>query len=277
MSENLNRDFSKYEAMETEELEEILRLDVEAPEGTESDTELLLFILEVLASRNHTKNITGNNAQKAWESFEQNYMPVESQKPAKAKKTAPWLRRLAAAAAIFALLIFIPISTNALTLDEILEIFSRWTKETFSFVSSGNAEISEPISDDGRSFSSLQDMLQASNRDASIVPTWIPSGFSLERVEKDITPIQETYIARYVNGDQVFRIRVQNYLDDDFQKIETNQQYSEIYSVGNQDYYIFHNNKQNQAIWTRDSYECTISGNLSIEEMKLMIDSIEKG
>lgn len=277
MSENLNRDFSKYEAMETEELEEILRLDVEAPEGTESDTELLLFILEVLASRNHTKNITGNNAQKAWESFEQNYMPVESQKPAKAKKTAPWLRRLAAAAAIFALLIFIPISTNALTLDEILEIFSRWTKETFSFVSSGNAEISEPISDDGRSFSSLQEMLQASNRDASIVPTWIPSGFSLERVEKDITPIQETYIARYVNGDQVFRIRVQNYLDDDFQKIETNQQYSEIYSVGNQDYYIFHNNKQNQAIWTRDSYECTISGNLSIEEMKLMIDSIEKG
>ena len=277
MSENLNRDFSKYEAMETEELEEILRLDVEAPEGTESDTELLLFILEVLASRNHTKNITGNNAQKAWESFEQNYMPVESQKPAKAKKTAPWLRRLAAAAAIFALLIFIPISTNALTLDEILEIFSRWTKETFSFVSSGNAEISEPISDDGRSFSSLQEMLQASNRDASIVPTWIPSGFSLERVEKDITPIQETYIARYVNGDQVFRIRVQNYLDDDFQKIETNQQYSEIYSVGNQDYYIFHNNKQNQAIWTHDSYECTISGNLSIEEMKLMIDSIEKG
>lgn len=277
MSENLNRDFSKYEAMETEELEEILRLDVDAPEGTESDTELLLFILEVLASRNHTKNITGNNAQKAWESFEQNYMPVESQKPAKAKKTAPWLRRLAAAAAIFALLIFIPISTNALTLDEILEIFSRWTKETFSFVSSGNAEISEPISDDGRSFSSLQDMLQASNRDASIVPTWIPSGFSLERVEKDITPIQETYIARYVNGDQVFRIRVQNYLDDDFQKIETNQQYSEIYSVGNQDYYIFHNNKQNQAIWTRDSYECTISGNLSIEEMKQMIDSIEKG
>ena len=277
MSENLNRDFSKYEAMETEELEEILRLDVDAPEGTESDTELLLFILEVLASRNHTKNITGNNAQKAWESFEQNYMPVESQKPAKTKKTAPWLRRLAAAAAIFALLIFIPISTNALTLDEILEIFSRWTKETFSFVSSGNAEISEPISDDGRSFSSLQEMLQASNRDASIVPTWIPSGFSLERVEKDITPIQETYIARYVNGDQVFRIRVQNYLDDDFQKIETNQQYSEIYSVGNQDYYIFHNNKQNQAIWTRDSYECTISGNLSIEEMKQMIDSIEKG
>ena len=44
MSENLNRDFSKNEAMSTEELEEILRLDAEAPERAQSDTELVLYI-----------------------------------------------------------------------------------------------------------------------------------------------------------------------------------------------------------------------------------------
>ena len=81
MSENLNRDFSKYEAMETKELEEILRLDAEAPEGAQTDTELLLYILEVLASRNNTESITENKAQKAWESFERNYMPEECQNP----------------------------------------------------------------------------------------------------------------------------------------------------------------------------------------------------
>ena len=277
MSENLNRDFSKYEAMETKELEEILRLDAEAPEGAQTDTELLLYILEVLASRNNTESITENKAQKAWESFERNYMPEECQNPVARKKRVPWLRRLAATAAAVALLIVIPFSTKALTLEEIMEIFGRWAKETFSFVSSENTEVSEPVSDDGRNFSSLQEMLREDNRDASIIPTWIPSGFSLEKVEKDVTPIQETYSARYVKGDRVFRIRVQNYLDDDFQKIETSQEYSEIYSVGNQDYYIFHNNKQNQAVWVRGTYECIISGNLSIDEMKLMIDSIEKG
>ena len=277
MSENLNRDFSKYEAMETKELEEILRLDAEAPEGAQTDTELLLYILEVLASRNNTENITENKAQKAWESFERNYMPEECQNPVARKKRVPWLRRLAATAAAVALLIVIPFSTKALTLEEIMEIFGRWAKETFSFVSSENTEVSEPVSDDGRNFSSLQEMLREDNRDASIIPTWIPSGFSLEKVEKDVTPIQETYSARYVKGDLFFRIRVQNYLDDDFQKIETSQEYSEIYSVGNQDYYIFHNNKQNQAVWVRGTYECIISGNLSIDEMKLMIDSIEKG
>lgn len=277
MSENLNRDFSKYEAMETKELEEILRLDAEAPEGAQTDTELLLYILEVLASRNNTENITENKAQKAWESFERNYMPEECQNPVARKKRVPWLRRLAATAAAVALLIVIPFSTKALTLEEIMEIFGRWAKETFSFVSSENTEVSEPSPEDQDDYLFLQELLEENNRDSSMVPTWIPSGFSLEKIEKDVTPIQETYSARYVKGDLFFRIRVQNYLDDDFQKIETSQEYSEIYSVGNQDYYIFHNNKQNQAVWVRGTYECIISGNLSIDEMKLMIDSIEKG
>ena len=277
MSENLNRDFSKYEAMETKELEEILRLDAEAPEGTQTDTALLLYILEVLASRNNTENITENKAQKAWESFERNYMPEECQNPVARKKRVPWLRRLAATAAAVALLIVIPFYTKALTLEEIMEIFGRWAKETFSFVSSENTEVSEPSPEDQDDYLFLQELLEENNRDSSMVPTWIPSGFSLEKIEKDVTPIQETYSARYVKGDLFFRIRVQNYLDDDFQKIETSQEYSEIYSVGNQDYYIFHNNKQNQAVWVRGTYECIISGNLSIDEMKLMIDSIEKG
>lgn len=277
MSENLNRDFSKYEAMETKELEEILRLDAEAPEGTQTDTALLLYILEVLASRNNTESITENKAQKAWESFERNYMPEECQNPVARKKRVPWLRRLAATAAAVALLIVIPFSTKALTLEEIMEILGRWAKETFSFVSSENTEVSEPSPEDQDDYLFLQELLEENNRDSSMVPTWIPSGFSLEKIEKDVTPIQETYSARYVKGDLFFRIRVQNYLDDDFQKIETSQEYSEIYSVGNQDYYIFHNNKQNQAVWVRGTYECIISGNLSIDEMKLMIDSIEKG
>ena len=86
MSEKLNRDFSRYEAMTTEELEEILRLDAEAPEGAGSDTELILYILEVLASRKNAKNITGNTAQAAWESFQQNYMPEEPQKSVEPKE-----------------------------------------------------------------------------------------------------------------------------------------------------------------------------------------------
>ena len=54
MSEKQNRgigDLSKYDAMTTEELEEILRLDAEMPEGQESDTDKILYIMEVLTER----------------------------------------------------------------------------------------------------------------------------------------------------------------------------------------------------------------------------------
>ena len=277
MSENLNRDFSQYETMSTEELEEILRLDAEAPAGAQSDTELILFILEVLASRRNKENIAGNTAQKAWESFQQHYMPEEPEKPLKTNKSTNWMRRFVAAAAVFALLILIPISSSALTMEEVWNILARWAKETFSFVSSDSTAVSEPSPADQDTYSSLQELLQESNRDSTIVPVWFPNGFVLKTVRKDVSPVQEFYVAQYINGDREIFIRIENHLIDDFLKIETNQAFSEVYSVGNQDYYIFTNNSQNQAIWVCDSYECTISGNLSIDEIKKMIDSIEKG
>lgn len=277
MSENLNRDFSKYEAMSTEELEEILRLDAEAPEGAQSDTELVLYILEVLASRRNTNNITGNTAQEAWESFQQNYMPEEPQKPVGTKKPVLWMRKLAAAAAVVALLILVPVSANALTLEEMWDIFARWATETFSFVSGENTEASEPMSDDQREFSSLQEMLQKNNRDASIVPTWIPEGFTLDKLEKDSSPMREIYTVRYANGDRKIRIQVTTYLSEGIRNNEVENDPIEIYSHNGIDYYIFKNLDQLFVTWMADSYECFISGDVSIDEIKMMIDSIRKG
>ena len=54
MSEKQSRgigDLSKYDTMTTEELEEILRLDAQAPEEQESDIEKILYIMEVLTER----------------------------------------------------------------------------------------------------------------------------------------------------------------------------------------------------------------------------------
>ena len=277
MSENLNRDFSKYEAISTEELEEILRLDAEAPEGAQSDTELILYILEVLASRRNTNNITGNTAQEAWESFQQNYMPEEPQKPVETKKPVLRMRKLAAAAAVVTLLIFIPISARALTLEEMWDIFARWAKETFSFVSGENTEASEPMSDDQREFSSLQEMLQKNNRDASIVPTWIPEGFTLDKLEKDSSPMREIYTVRYANGDRKIRIQVTTYLSEGIRNNEVENDPIEKYSHNGIDYYIFKNLDQLFVTWMADSYECLISGDVSIDEIKMMIDSIRKG
>ena len=271
MSENLNRDFSKYETMSTEELEKLLRLDAEAPAGAEEDTELVLFILEVLARRKNAENITGNNAQKAWESFQENYMPEEAKKP------AVWTRKLAAAAAVVVLLILIPVSTSALSLGEVWDIFARWARETFSFVSGENTDISEPSPDDEKEYSSLQELLQLEKRDPSIVPTWIPDGFTLDKIVKDSTPIQETYSAIYLDGGRELYIQVRTHLSTDIQNSEIENDPIEIYPHEGIDFYIFNNLDQFTVTWIVGPYECVISGDVSIDEAKLMIDSIRKG
>ena len=284
MSENQNRgirDFSKYDTMETEELEEILRLDAEAPDGEESDTELILYVMEVLARRRNNANSTGNNAQKAWDSFQQSYMPKEclGYTPAKKHKhvATPWLRRLIAAAAVIALVVCIPLTANAFSWEEVWEIFARWAKETFSFVSGEDSEISEPSPEFKEEFSSIKELLEYCDRNADVVPTWIPDGYVLERIEQDITPTQEIYRAYYVNGDKVLRIRVQTYLATDMYNTEIEEDVLEVYTVSGIEYYIFMNVDQLRARWIIESYECNISGDLSLDEIKEMIDSIKKG
>ena len=103
-----NRDFTQYDSMTTEELEEILRMDAKAPEGQESDTDLLLYIMGVLSDRN--ANNTGKTALEAWESFQTQYLSAEEAYPEHDRETnqpvklpRTWLRRMIAAAAVMAL------------------------------------------------------------------------------------------------------------------------------------------------------------------------------
>lgn len=283
MSENRDRRkdrFSKYDSMPTEALEEILRLDAEAPEEQESDTELLLYVMGVLANRRRNTDITGNTAQQAWESFQKNYLDEECledmQEPKKNRIAAPWLRRLTAAAAVIVLVVCLPLSANAFGWEDIWNIVARWAKETFSFVSE-NEERREPSSERKDEESSLQKVLADSQRKSDMVPTLIPERFVLDKIEKDITPAWETYRANYIDGDDELRIKVQIHTAIHQQSVEIEEDILEVYISNGTEFFIFENMEQIQVLWVKDSYECTISGDISIDDAKEMIDSIGKG
>ena len=89
--------------------------------------------------------------------------------------------------------------------------------------------------------------------------------------------MREIYAARYINGGIVLRIQVITHLSSDVHNNEVESEPIEIYSHKGIDYYIFKNADQLRAIWLVDSNECLISGDLSIDEIKKMIDSIQKG
>ena len=285
MSENQNRnDYSQYDSMTTEELEEILRLDAEAPQGQAADGELIFYVMEVLARRKQNSSNPGKTAQQAWESFQKNYLPTEeetitpvTQTVQSAKVSSHWLRRIVAAAAVLVILIGVPLTVSAFSWTELWDAVAKWAKETFSFVSGEDVQLTEPATEDTRQYTSLQELLAETNRATGLVPTWIPNGYVLQNIRVDETPVQKNYLALYIDGEKEIKISVRSYADGDPEKAEINGEILEVYEAFGTEHYIFYNNERLRAAWIKGSYECYISGDMTIEEIKMMIDSIGKG
>lgn len=281
MSENQNRgigDLSKYDAMTTEELEEILRLDAQAPQEQESDIDKILYIMEVLTKRNKNKGHTGKTALKAYESFKQNYMPESSDTAIPSVDTVKtinrfprWLRRLTAAAAVLVILVFGSVTAKALGIN-IWEAVVKWTQETFHFGEWGNSDANYSLP-----YASLQEALAKGKVTTLLAPNWFPDGYELADLKVDHSPLQIIYKAKYTNGEKILRITVQDYLDGIPYYAEQSDGLTEEYQVSGITYYLFDNNKQVRSVWIVDSYECSIFGDVTIDELKAMINSIEEG
>lgn len=286
MSDNQNRksrDFSKYDTMTTQQLRELLRLDSEAPDDGGTDTEELLYIMEVLADRNKD-SFTGKTALEAWESFQRDYLDVEddseSEIPDKVAGTTPkpsGLRRWLAAAAVIALLIGIPVTASALNWEEVWHAIVTWAGETFSFGTENTPEDEKPKPDNFNEYESLQKTLSMVNEDPAIVPVWIPERYTSEKIDILESPEKKIYVATYQGDSGYLTIKVQSYMSSDPAKIEANEGILEIYEANGIEYYIVQNQTRLKAMWIFGSYECYISGELTIEEIKTMIDSIGKG
>ena len=284
MSENQNcgiRDFSKYDEMTTEELEEILRLDAEMIDGQESDTEILLYVMEVLTQRRKKTGQTGNTAQEAYETFTQHYLPeimnTDNTDPAPVKRSKPvnrtlrWARAMAATAAVLVILIAGSVTAKAFGVD-VWKAVIQWTQETFHFGEWGNSN-----SNSNMQYGSLQEALEQGGATAWLAPTWAPETFKMVDVTVNQTPLQKIYRAQYANGDQELIVTVREYLYDKPLYVEQSEDLVEEYKVDGITYYLFSNLDNAKAVWITDAFECYISGNVTIQEIKQMIDSIEKG
>lgn len=286
MSENQDRgirDFSRYDTMATEELEEILRFDTDAPEGEDTDVDLILYVLEVLADRKRNNNqVSGKTALEAFESFKQDYLPeeihIEPVPEVNAPKIRPlrWLRGLTAAAAVLAFVLLGSITANALGVD-IWKAVAVWAQETFRLESHINAKSDLPVPERSNGYSSLEEAIYDVDRVYNIAPKWIPVGYELSDIIVDENPLQIKYVAVYSNGEASLKIVVQSYQDSHPEQIEQSDGTEETIEASGIIYHIFEDVGTLQAVWIKDSYECYISGEITMEQLEMMINSIEEG
>ena len=111
----------------------------------------------------------------------------------------------------------------------------------------------------------------------ALAPAWFPDDYELVDITVEQTPFQKAYRAQYIRGEQELIITVREYLNDEPLYVEQSEGFVEEYKVDGITYYLLENNKQLQTVWIVDSFECSITGSVTIEEIKLMIDSITKG
>lgn len=278
MSENQNRgprDYSMYDAMSTEELEEILRLDMETPAGEESDIDMILYVMEVLDKRKAKEDRPQKTAQEAYEEFKTYYLPGVEEDPGTGRRSG-MTRRLAAAAAVLAVVFLGTLTADAFGAN-IWGTIARWTRDTFHFESVQHGETTTPNTENNVTYSSLQEVLAKDGINVALVPTWIPDGYVLADIKIEETPIKDVYSAHYIDGENELSIIVRSNLHEAPAQIEITDEPVEVYESNGIIYYIFSNNDCSQIAWVLGSYECNIWGDITVEQLKMMIDSLEKG
>ena len=278
MSELNNRaEFSHYDSMTTEELQEILRKHANGELQTEPDTDELYYIMEVLARRREEQDPQAfRSDEEALAEFRKHYMPKEK-KAAKVIKFPS--RALKAVAAVLAVVIIFAVGTSITAKAFHIDIWSKfanWTKEIFQFTDlPQGTTAANPEQEYNAELESLQDTLNEHKITEKLVPVWMPDGYKNIDLKVVNSPRVRNISAIYEKNGERLIIKIRQTIGVQAPQVEKNDDFIEAYVVDGVEYYIFSNTETLQAAWSIGEFECIIGGKITLEEMKRMIDSIK--
>lgn len=270
------------EQLSTEQLEDILRADL-ASEDQEND-EAVFHILEVLEKR-EKENPSGRlpDTDQAWKEFQQYYnipegegqslYPVRSDPerhsaPTSTKRSRRFRpRKILIVAAVLVLMFGSMLTAQAAGVD-VFGAIGRWTEEKFHF---------DIVQDNDRT-SLFQETATQAKIPQDFVPTWVPDGFEgaepqVDTVENYMTSI----ICVYSNQEKTYSVDIEHYYNKaDIETLVIEKDDTNVcsYESNGKTFYIMSDMEYLTATWTDGVFVETISGQLSMDEIKQIIDSI---
>ena len=280
MSElNKRAEYSHYDSLPTEELQEILRKHANGELQTEPDTDELYYIMEVLARRREEEDPQAfRSDEEALADFRKNYMPKATQEGRTKVNRFP-SRILGTVAAVLALVLILAagsaVTAEAFHID-IWGKFANWTKEIFQFTDlPQGTTAANPEKEYNVELKALQDALTQEGIEERLAPTWMPEGYKSVDLQIVSTPRVRNISAVYEKDGSDLIIKIRQTIGVQAPQVEKNDDFLEVYVVDGVEYYIFSNTETLQAAWSIGEFECGISGKITLEEMKAMIDSIK--
>ena len=279
-SNSSTRDFSHFDKLSTEELQEIIRQDSFLDDDP-SDIDAILYITDLLVKRSDSSN-NSKDVEAAWKSFKENYYPyISDPEPlysfdspedevvkAKPRHLSRAMKTLSVAAVLAVVIISGSLTASAFGYN-LWGAVAEWTRDTFGFTQSSQNNGIYP-------FENLRDALAAYDIDGPIVPQWIPDGYGEDTVQAAETPDGKIISSSCKSASGEIKIEVKafyNY-DSKHRVYEILEDGVEKYSSNGIDFYIMKNDEFTRVSWADGNNECSIICSLKPKEIYRMVDSI---
>jgi hypothetical protein len=300
---SLTNKYAHLDKLSTETLEALLCADIESPDNDNDET--VLHILEVIEQR-EKEHPTGrlSDVDKMWAEFQQHYntpegrglslYPVDEEEDfageeeegltvaqtqtSKVIRLPHVLKVAGIAAAVVIGILGMMIGAQAAGID-VFGAIGRWTDETFHFaIFTGSVTDGVSESPVFEGYFQLQAALDDCGITEKLTPTWCPEGFETfepEVLSNDICDKIHCFFSNASGG--FFDITIKNYKSAsniETPTFEKDDMSVEQYTSGQKTFYILYNIDTVTATWADGTLMEVISGNLTANELKNIIDSI---
>ncbi len=129
--------------------------------------------------------------------------------------------------------------------------------------------VQEPDEDDLQDIPTVLAMMGITE---PLYPTWLPEDFM--RVESKTIEDPLIMYERFQGNDRTLNITISPITGSEYTVYQKENAPYEEYCIGNNVHYIFDNTAEITAVWYTNNYTMLIAGNISIEEIYRIIDSV---
>lgn len=221
----------------------------------------------------------GFDLQKSLADFHEKYAALLEPQREEKRQNHISRRAFFAAAAVAAVLVSM-VTAQALGVD-IFGFFGRWTDDIFTLTSSADKagyqkrfypmEVGETTT-----YSSLRDALDDFQLDLPLFPFWIPERFpeqeAVGTVTSDGLRIRTSFFAEGEGGQEALTVEYSESGEEGLADVM--EKASLIYEAGEISHYVTTEQGHCTAVWIQDDLQCGISGDVTEEEMKDILDSL---
>lgn len=241
---------------------------------SDCDVDLLCAYLDVLEEKDPVLPPDRDPAAQ-YEKFKEDHAELFDAPERAAKQALPRKGRfprvkkvLTALAAAFCVVVLVADASGAGVIGRLIE----WGTETFSLRPASGVMELETADENG--FRSLQEALAYYEVENPAIPTWIPSRYSIDRVTVIESSDTTIISGRYTSDNENLLIRITIGFEEDFTFEEQQNGEHPIYTSKGITFILSRNTNAGRANWDVNGYVYSVSGNVTEEELKEMLDSI---